>query len=67
MHDGATPNKREQVSLEEHVASRKDWGRYVELATEVHRSVVSEAHEFLAAMRGRLDQALQRTSNGRRE
>lgn len=67
MDDRAKPDEDGRVLLEEHVTSRKDWGRYVELVTEVRRSVVSDADEFLADMRTRIQEALQRTANERGE
>lgn len=46
--------------LREHITSRKNWGAYVGLASEVHRSVGADADEFLAHIRARLDRALGR-------
>jgi hypothetical protein len=41
--------KREQLNLlEEHIASRKDFGRYLDLSTAMHRADVTRAAEFLA-------------------
>jgi hypothetical protein len=55
-HDG----KRERVErLADHIASRKDWGAYVELVTKVHRNVAAEADAFLADLRKQIERALQ--------
>lgn len=48
----------EQVFLAEHIASRKDWGTYVELVSQVRRSVVEETDDFLAHIHVALDKAL---------
>jgi hypothetical protein len=42
---------------DEHIASRKDWGAYVDLKTEVHRREVAQVTQSLAQLRARLEQA----------
>lgn len=42
--------------------SRKDWGRYVDLTTKLHRKVAAQADEFLAQLHARIEQAVRRTS-----
>lgn len=43
--------------LEEHIASRKDWGRYLTITTKLHRSETERADDFLAHIRARLKEA----------
>ena len=43
---------------DEHIASRKDWGAYVDLTTTLHRKTVAQVDEFLAQLRARLERVL---------
>jgi hypothetical protein len=43
--------------VEEHIASRKEWGRYVNVTTLLHRADADRASDFLAQMRARIRQA----------
>lgn len=41
---------------DEHFASRKEWGAYINLSTALHRNTVARTDEFLAQMSARLQQ-----------
>ena len=47
--------------LKEHIDSRKGWGAYVTVMTQVHDSVATDTRRFLADMRRGIDSALRRT------
>jgi hypothetical protein len=54
--------EREPVNLlHEHIGSRKSWGEYVRLMTNIRFSGVQRNDEFLAALRARVEEALKRT------
>jgi hypothetical protein len=42
---------------DEHIASRREWGRYVELTTALHRRVGAQADEFLAQVWAQIERA----------
>lgn len=52
-----TSRKESPRLLEEHIASRKDWGSYVNITTKLHRSDAERAGDFLAHIRARLNEA----------
>jgi hypothetical protein len=43
--------------LEEHIASRKDWGRYLNVTTKLHRADAERADDFIAHMWSRIRDA----------
>jgi hypothetical protein len=43
--------------MEEHIATRKGWVRYVYLKTEVNRRTVDETDDFIAHVYTRLKEA----------
>jgi hypothetical protein len=43
--------------LTEHIESRKNWGRYVTMASDIRRSASSEVDAFLKDLRARIDAA----------
>lgn len=54
----ATDTTRAPFDLrDEHLASRKEWGAYISLATVVHRRTAAQTEEFIAQVRTRLEQA----------
>ena len=42
---------------DEHLASRKEWGAYINLTTVLHRNTVARATEVIAQARARLEEA----------
>ena len=54
----ATDTTRAPFNLrDEHLASRKEWGAYINLTTVVHRQTAAQADEFIARIRARLEKA----------
>ena len=49
-------DRAERIDLvEEHMASRKEWGRYVRVITAIHRSDIARNAEFLVRIRAALE------------
>lgn len=46
--------------LEEHIASRRDLGQYLEVVTKIQREHVARTAEALQQIRNRVEQAMQR-------
>jgi len=54
----ATDTTRSRVNLrDERLASRKEWGAYINLTTALHRNTVARADEVIAQVWARLEQA----------
>jgi len=54
----ATDTTHSHINLrDEHLASRKEWGAYINLTTALHRNMVARTDEFLAQMSARIEQA----------
>jgi hypothetical protein len=53
-------SKGKREFVEEHIASRKEWGAYVDVTSKLHRATAKAAEEFLADIRARLARKLPR-------
>jgi hypothetical protein len=60
----APSEERKTDFLEERIASRKDWGAYVEIASSLRRSSSSQIDALLADLRARIADAMRRRSGG---